>query len=46
MREEKPRCETCTYDTRCDPVTSVSKCLYCGNYPLPTAASHPGQKQK
>jgi len=44
MREEKQRCETCTYDVRCDPVTSVSKCLYCGNYPLPKAPQAERQK--
>jgi len=46
MREEKPRCETCTYDTRSDPVSAVSKCLYCGNYPLPKNLPESGIKQK
>lgn len=46
MREEKPRCEKCTYDTRCDPVSAVSKCLYCGNYPLPKATLQVAEKQK
>jgi len=44
MKEDKPRCETCTYDSRCDPVTPESRCLYCGNYALPKAtpkAAHP-----
>lgn len=46
MKEEKPRCETCTYDSRCDPVTPESRCLYCGNYALPktTPKSAPQQK--
>jgi hypothetical protein len=46
VREEKPRCETCTYDTRSDPITPVTKCLYCGNYAIVKAAPEPGARQK
>ena len=46
MKEDKPRCETCTYDTRCYPVTPETKCLYCGNYAVPKTALKTAQPAK
>jgi hypothetical protein len=46
MKEERPRCETCTYDSRCQPATPASKCLYCGNYALPKAEALTGNGRK